>query len=686
MHDYATVLAEGNWCREVELKFSEKICPVAVESGHFMPDMPPSDLSDPQLLAQWSDHRCEAAFRELVARYAGLVHAAARRTGGEETLAAEAAQATFILLARKAASLVTRPSLAGWLHQTAILQTRNLLRQSRREDRKRQALQTAMETPNPTHDDTWQELQPVLDDALAALSAADREALLLRFYRSLSMKEIATTLGIATDAAQKRVDRATDRLRGKLIRRGCQTGGSLSAVMLAGFASDAQAAAFAVPLFTAKAIAAGAVSSGTISTITAFLTATAMKTTSAVVPLVVLLAVGAWLAGQFQSIAELEHQNARLQKNLADAERPAAVSNPPAAIKTALDRSPIDWAEVARLLYQGQSEQDGLLQSTARLTVQLRAMSRDELVTALDEIAAATIPQDHRELLERFLCEDLVGPKGGPRLVLDRFTRRMSEGTWPWTLAVYFKDWIDKDPDEAIAWLRQRSAEMGNPDQLVSLSFYPRLASDPATASRILTALPESKRLEALRTLEAGSLADPNRQVAWAGICRTDLPAKDRMEAIVWPAGNWSDGDGSRMSMADVAAYMDRIQATPAEREACVLNAAAELAEHGTFDDNDSLAPTEKIEALRAWVRAQAPQSLDRATGKGLASLGRGGGEFYAEAAKLALSYHDASPHDELLIPLLENDLGDEHKATARALAERLSNAALRRRFLDILQ
>ncbi len=645
-----------------------------------------SSLSDPALLAQWLDHRCEAAFRELVGRYAGLVQGTARRTCGDDAMAAEVAQLTFIALARKAKSLTGCPSLAGWLHRTVILQARNQLRRATRENRKRHALQAAMEPPSPSPDDAWQELQPVLDAALAALSAKDREALLLRFYRSLSVKEIAAILGIATDAAQKRIDRATDRLRGKLLRRGGQAGGSLSAVMLAGFASDAQAAAFAVPLFTAKAIAAGAAGSGLISTTTAFLTATAMKTTSAVIPLVVLLVAGSCMTGQFRSIADLENQNTRLQKKLADAERSAAVPNPPAAIKTALDKKPVDWAEVARQLKLAQSEPNALLQSTARLEAQLKAMSRDELLTALDEIAAATMPKDDRELLETRLCNDLAGPKGGPKLALDRFARRYQEGIWAWTLAAYFKSWIDKEPDQAIAWLHQHAGEMGNPDQLVSLSFYPRLVTDPATASRILTALPESKRLEALRTLEAGSLSDPKRQVAWAGICRTNLPEKDRLTAIVWPAGNWSDGDGSRRNLAWVAAYMDRIQATPAEREACVLNAAEELADHGTFDDNDSLPTAKKIEALRAWVTAQAPQLLDRATGNGLASIGRQGGAYYADAAKLALSYHAANPHDELLIPMLENDLGDEHKATARAMAERLSDAALRRKFLDKLQ
>lgn len=119
--------------------------------------------SDAELLAAWLGHQREPAFHALVARYAPLVHMAAKRTSGDETVAAEASQLTFILLARKAKSLVSRSSLAGWLHLTAIMQAKNLLRQHRRESRKRQLLQSAMENEStpPSHD-VWQEIQPLL--------------------------------------------------------------------------------------------------------------------------------------------------------------------------------------------------------------------------------------------------------------------------------------------------------------------------------------------------------------------------------------------------------------------------------------------------------------------------------------------------------------------------------------------
>ncbi|MES2476604.1 MAG: sigma-70 family RNA polymerase sigma factor [Verrucomicrobiota bacterium] len=207
-----------------------------------------STTSDSALLAEWLGEHREAAFQTLVARYGGLVHATARRTCSDDSMAGEVFQLTFITLAQKAKSLTSCASLGGWLHTTALMQAKNLLRKSQRENRKRQLLQTAMEIETPhAANEIWKEMQPVLDDALASLSETDREALLLRFYRSLTIREIAAILGIATDATQKRIDRATGRLHGKLARRGCHAGGLLAAAMLAGFATDSQAA---VPLLS----------------------------------------------------------------------------------------------------------------------------------------------------------------------------------------------------------------------------------------------------------------------------------------------------------------------------------------------------------------------------------------------------------------------------------------------------
>ena len=271
--------------------------------------------SDAELLADWLNHQREPAFHALVARYAGLVHMAAKRTSGDESLAAETSQLVFILLARKAKSLASRNSLAGWLHLTAIMQAKNLLRQHRRESHKRQLLQSAMETASPnTSADLWQEMQPVLDDALASLSDKDREALLLRFYRSLTIREIAATLGIATDAAQKRIDRATERLRGKLTRRGCQAGSSLSGAMLTGFAADAQVA-LPVSTLATNALAAGTLSAFSLANLITTIVAV-MKSTSIIPPLVALILAGVWTGTKYQALSTAEKMNASLREHL----------------------------------------------------------------------------------------------------------------------------------------------------------------------------------------------------------------------------------------------------------------------------------------------------------------------------------------------------------------------------------
>jgi len=60
----------------------------------------------------------------------------------------------------------------------------------------------------------------VLDDALHELKAGDREAVVLRFLEDRPLREVGARLGLNENAARMRVDRALDKLRGQLARRG----------------------------------------------------------------------------------------------------------------------------------------------------------------------------------------------------------------------------------------------------------------------------------------------------------------------------------------------------------------------------------------------------------------------------------------------------------------------------------
>ena len=143
--------------------------------------MPTDDLT---LLREFAATRSEPAFAELVRRHLPLVHAAARRHTGDDQLAEDVAQAVFIILARKAGSLGPKTILTGWLHRTTRYAAADARKQHhRRQLREHEAYMETTFNP-PETDAAWQQIAPLLDDAVDALGERDRAAVLLRFLRT----------------------------------------------------------------------------------------------------------------------------------------------------------------------------------------------------------------------------------------------------------------------------------------------------------------------------------------------------------------------------------------------------------------------------------------------------------------------------------------------------------------------
>jgi RNA polymerase sigma factor (sigma-70 family) len=185
-----------------------------------------------QLLRNYAERGDEAAFRELVERYINLVYSVAiRRVGGDADLARDVAQTVFTDLARKARSLGQVRSLGGWLHRhTGFVAATVVRRERSRHARERQAVE--MNTLHDIPDSTWQQLAPVLDETIDALDAADREAIVLRFFEQHDLREVGAALGISDDAAQKRVSRAIEKLRVLLAQRGVSLGVTVLASLM----------------------------------------------------------------------------------------------------------------------------------------------------------------------------------------------------------------------------------------------------------------------------------------------------------------------------------------------------------------------------------------------------------------------------------------------------------------------
>jgi hypothetical protein len=111
-------------------------------------------------------------------------------------------------------------------------------------------------------DQLWQQLWPVLDDALHELKEADREAVVLRFLEDRSLREVGARLGLTDNAARMRVERALEKLRGLLERRGItSTASGLAAAVAVGVVTPVPEALAATIAGTALASAAAAGSS-----------------------------------------------------------------------------------------------------------------------------------------------------------------------------------------------------------------------------------------------------------------------------------------------------------------------------------------------------------------------------------------------------------------------------------------
>jgi RNA polymerase sigma factor (sigma-70 family) len=195
-------------------------------------------LTDQQLLREYAASRSDSAFRELVRRHIDLVHSAARRLVRDSHTAEDVTQAVFTALSKDARKVSSHPVLAGWLHRTTRHLSTNVIRaDARRRLREQQAL--VMSPPASEPEPLWEDIASHLDAVLGELSESDRDAVILRFFEKRSAKEIASTLGITAEAAQKRVNRALDRLRESFARRGVTGSGAGLTATISGHAVQA---------------------------------------------------------------------------------------------------------------------------------------------------------------------------------------------------------------------------------------------------------------------------------------------------------------------------------------------------------------------------------------------------------------------------------------------------------------
>jgi uncharacterized protein (TIGR03435 family) len=222
------------------------------------------ELDDNTLLRQYAEQNSEAAFAALVARHVDKVYSVALRHTRNAHAAEEITQAVFVILAKKSGRLGGKVILSGWLYETARLTALTYIRSEIRRARREQEahMQTAL---NENESEAWPHIAPLLDDALAGLSAADRHAVVLRYFDGKSLGEVGAALGASEDAAKKRVTRAVEKLRGFFTKRGVTLTATILTAAIS--ANSVQAAPLGLATTVAAAAAKGAAVSGSTLTL-----------------------------------------------------------------------------------------------------------------------------------------------------------------------------------------------------------------------------------------------------------------------------------------------------------------------------------------------------------------------------------------------------------------------------------
>lgn len=294
--------------------------------------------TDQQLLTCYARQRDEGAFAELVRRQVDIVYSAARRLVIDPHLAEDVTQTVFTALARQAAEVARRldggAPLSGWLHVTTRNHAAATVRTEERRRAREQEAVAMQEPPVPESTANWEQIAPQLDHALAELSDTDRDALLLRFFERRTAKEIGDRLGVGEEAAQKRVARALERLRGVFVARGL----AVPSATLAGVLT-ANAVQIA-PLALAGTIAVGTATAATEALSTLGILQL-MASTKLKLGMAALVAAGMATAVIFQ-----QRENQRLRTELATAQVSQAIPQQTPASNTA----PADTSQLEELL------------------------------------------------------------------------------------------------------------------------------------------------------------------------------------------------------------------------------------------------------------------------------------------------------------------------------------------------
>jgi len=269
-------------------------------------------LTDGQLLECFLLKAEEAAFTALMHHHAAMVLGVCRRVLRHVHDAEDAFQATFMVLARKAKTIIPRDAVGPWLYGVAFrtaMKAKTMTAKRRAKEERFRASRKA----ETTVDVVWDDLQPLLDEELSRLPANYQSAIVLCDLEGKSRKQAAVQLHCPEGTLSGWLTRGRRLLAARLTKRGVAlSAGALAGVLSQNALSASVPAALmvttgrAATLIAAGQSAASAIVSPQVAALSQAVVGamfvSKLKLGSAIVLVVSVAAVG--IAGAVRSVAE----------------------------------------------------------------------------------------------------------------------------------------------------------------------------------------------------------------------------------------------------------------------------------------------------------------------------------------------------------------------------------------------
>ncbi|MEO8613648.1 MAG: hypothetical protein ABI600_00785 [Luteolibacter sp.] len=421
-----------------------------------------------------------------------------------------------------------------------------------------------------------------------------------------------------------------------------------------------------------------------------------MKAVYFIPPAAALILVGAWNLWQMREISLLEQERAALRQRIAAASKgnqdPENLLAKRASEKPgAGERDTIDWNALSNEIGRArEAAAMGDMRAMMLFQQRLEGMSTEDLVAAMDELAGLDIPAEAKRMLEGLIIDPLIDKD--PELALTRFGNRIQNepDSLGWQLSRALKDWARSDLAAATSWFDEQIANGsftsktldGRSDLRMRFEgalLESLLSIDLEAASRRLAAITDVQRREILQQIPFDGLA-PETQKSYTALVRNLVPPEERAGSFAYIATELVAAGG----FADVGAFLDGVHASPEERAAAAKDAAiSHLEQLGSRDG----VTAQDVDAMRSWLKLQVPDAVDSITGKALADAAQERGGFkFADAAQLALQYHQSSGNDDVLAAFLASYSAHSNLDEAKHLAEMITDGKRRAEILKGLE